>query len=229
MNGVSEFFLNDVCDALDTYRGRDKLIRTLCYTSKLIGSLACDDNFAKKCRIFGSHMSTARIVTGLFNDLPALKNTLNYGVGDKEPDSFLATISFIINVVDQLYFFVDKIAWFAEINIITVKSTAAWRTSSTVLCGISIYLNLVRTLRQSIALHHHKDTIRNEETRQSALMKIADHHMELLSLVRLSLDLTQTINSLPSGFLWSSKLRQSQIGLIATISSFVGLYQMFAK
>lgn len=53
--------------------------------------------------------------------------------------------------------------------------------------------------------------------------------MEVLTCLRLSLDFIHAINTLPSGFLWSSKLNTWQVGLVATASSFLGLYQVFAK
>lgn len=43
------------------------------------------------------------------------------------------------------------------------------------------------------------------------------------------MDLVHAVNTLPSGFLWASKLKSWQVGLIATLSSVLGLYQVFAK
>lgn len=52
---------------------------------------------------------------------------------------------------------------------------------------------------------------------------------EILTCIRLSLDLIHAINTLPPGFLWASKLKPWHVGLIGTVSSILGLYQIFAK
>lgn len=53
--------------------------------------------------------------------------------------------------------------------------------------------------------------------------------LEVLTCVRLTLDLVHAISTLPAGFLWASKLKPWHVGLIGTVSSALGLYQMFAK
>lgn len=52
--------------------------------------------------------------------------------------------------------------------------------------------------------------------------------MEIISIVRLSLDLVHAGSTLPGGFLWGGKLESWHVGLIGTVSSFIGLYQYFA-
>lgn len=52
---------------------------------------------------------------------------------------------------------------------------------------------------------------------------------ELITCLRMSLDLMHAINTLPKGWLWGSKLKVWHVGLIATTSSFIGIYQIFAK
>ena len=228
MNKLGNFVLNDVCDVLDTYRGRDKFIRTLCYTSKLIGSFSSDELFTKRCQIFSSQMSATRAVLRLFDDLPMLKYSLQYGFGKQEPDPFMASIGLVANVVDQLYFPVDKIAWLADMKLIHVQNNI-WDTASTAIYVLSLYLNILRTIRYLNILHNHKECL-SGECDKSALMKLlVTQQTEYLTFIRLSLDLVHAVNCLPPGFLWSSKLQSWQVGLIGTVSSFLGLYQLFAK
>lgn len=52
---------------------------------------------------------------------------------------------------------------------------------------------------------------------------------ELITSIRLSLDFIHAVNTLPAGFLWASKLNNWHIGLIASISSILGIYQMLHK
>lgn len=52
---------------------------------------------------------------------------------------------------------------------------------------------------------------------------------ELLTTLRLSLDFVHAVNYLPPGFLWASKLNTWQIGLVASMSSVLGIYQIYYK
>lgn len=52
---------------------------------------------------------------------------------------------------------------------------------------------------------------------------------ELLSSVRLLLDFVHAVNTLPPGFLWSSRLNTWHVGLVASISSVLGIYQIYYK
>lgn len=52
---------------------------------------------------------------------------------------------------------------------------------------------------------------------------------EILTSIRLTLDLVHAINTLPPGFLWSSKLKTWHVGLIGSLSSALGIYQIYYK
>ncbi|KAB0802912.1 hypothetical protein PPYR_05098 [Photinus pyralis] len=229
MDKISKFILQDVCDVLDTYRGRDKFIRTLCYTSKLIGSCTCDEVLAKRCQTFSSQMSATRAVLRLFDDLPMLRHSLQYGLGKQEPDQFMASVGVVGNIVDQLYFPVDKIAWLADLKLINVENSKFWETASTAIYVVSLYLNLIRTVRYLNVLHKHKECVSSEADKSALTKLIVTEQTEYLTFIRLALDLVHAVNCLPSGFLWSSKLNSWQVGVVGTLSSLVGLYQMFAK
>lgn len=51
----------------------------------------------------------------------------------------------------------------------------------------------------------------------------------LWTLGRASLDFLHAVNTLPPGFLWSSKLKPWFVSLVGTTSSLVGLYLIFYK
>lgn len=55
------------------------------------------------------------------------------------------------------------------------------------------------------------------------------HRLELLSILRLSLDFTHAVSTLPKGYLWGGKLSTFQVGAIGTLSAAIGIYQLFAK
>lgn len=64
---------------LETYCGRDKIIRLLCYTTKLVAGLKKDDRLLK----FSNLMSECRTTLRLFDDIPMLYYSLSYGLGRK--------------------------------------------------------------------------------------------------------------------------------------------------
>lgn len=60
-----------------------QILRTLCYSSKLIGGLANNPTLAKRMATFSSKMSGTRAVLRLLDDLPMLKYNLEYGFGSE--------------------------------------------------------------------------------------------------------------------------------------------------
>lgn len=52
---------------------------------------------------------------------------------------------------------------------------------------------------------------------------------ELLTCIRLILDISYAINYLPSGILWAGQLKTWHIGILGSLSSLIGLYQTFKK
>ncbi|XP_053698730.1 peroxisomal membrane protein 11C-like [Sabethes cyaneus] len=225
--------LNEVCEMLDTYTGRDKIVRTLCYTTKLAAGMyvSNDPDLSKKLAIFSSKMSQTRATLRLLDDLPMISYSLNYGTGSKEADRIMGLIGFITNIIDHVYYPVDKICWMIEHKLLNVKNPTKWDTMNSILWVASIYLNLMKTLRSYTVMEQHKSHIdkSENETSQSYKMLMMKQRMELISIVRLSLDLVHAGSTLPSGMLWGGKFESWQVGLIGTISSFIGLYQYFAK
>lgn len=58
---------------------------------------------------------------------------------------------------------------------------------------------------------------------------INNQRMEIVSVIRLSLDLIQAGSTLPKGYLWGGKLETWHVGLVGSMSAFIGIYQYFAK
>ncbi|XP_055588356.1 peroxisomal membrane protein 11C [Uranotaenia lowii] len=225
--------LNEVCDMLDTYTGRDKIVRTLCYTTKLASGLYAnrDPDFAKKLAIFSSKMSQTRATLRLFDDLPMLNYSLSYGIGSKEPDRIMGMIGFVTNIIDHVYYPVDKICWMIEYNLLKVENPSKWDTINSVFWVASIYLNLMKTIRSFTVMEQHKSHI-DKSTNESSFafqMLLIKQRMELISIIRLSLDLVHAGSTLPKGMLWGGRLESWHVGLIGSVSSCIGLYQYFAK
>ncbi|XP_058460819.1 peroxisomal membrane protein 11C [Malaya genurostris] len=225
--------LNEICEMLDTYTGRDKIVRTLCYTAKLASGLSSsrDPELSKKLAIFSSKMSQTRATLRLLDDLPMISYSLNYGLGNKEPDRIIGLIGFVTNIIDHVYYPVDKICWMVEHKILNVENPTKWDAASSMLWLTSIYLNLMKTARNYTVMEQHKLHMNKteNETSQSYKTLMQKQRMELISIVRLSLDLVHAGSTLPKGLLWGGKFESWQVGLIGTVSSFIGLYQYFAK
>lgn len=75
--------LTEILDFLDTYKGRDKILRTLCYTTKCASGLLEDDKISKRLDNFSSQLSACRAALRLLDDLPMLAYVVEYGLGEK--------------------------------------------------------------------------------------------------------------------------------------------------
>lgn len=73
--------IGDVSKFLSSHSGRDKVMRILSYTTKLVSGLITSETMTKKLDTFGSQLSECRTVLRLFDDLPMLNYTLTYGLG----------------------------------------------------------------------------------------------------------------------------------------------------
>ncbi|XP_017783794.1 PREDICTED: peroxisomal membrane protein 11C isoform X2 [Nicrophorus vespilloides] len=199
-------------------------------STKLIGGLAGNEVVAKRLLAFSSKMSGTRAVLRLLDDLPMLKYNLEYGLGGEEPDKLMASLGVVTNVIDQIYYPIEKMSWLLEHKLIDGNNGGAWDTASSVFWVASIYFSLMRNLRYVAVLEKHKNCIGSVADKRETLEKLLlNQKFEFLTCIRLSLDLVHAINTLPKGYLWGEKLNNWQVGLIASASSFLGLYQLFAK
>jgi len=219
---------------LDTYTGRDKIIRTLCYATKLVSAVQAqkgNDDLSKKFAIFSTKMSQTRANLRLFDDLPMVQYTKEYGWGEREPDRLMAAIGVITNAVDHVYYPVDKICWLIEQKILSVENPERWDILNSIFWVTSIYLNLMKTLRLVHVMRVHRQDIDKIENESSvALKKLeAKERLEMISVVRLTLDFVHAASTLPNGWLWGGKFSTLTVGAIGTTSSFIGLYQYFAR
>ena len=108
-------------------------------------------------------MSATRTTLRLLDDFPMLKYNLEYGFGkevrsslffnlclythifcDQEPDKLMAALGVTTNIIDQLYYPVEKVGWLAENNLISGVDTNKWDTISSIFWVASIYLTLMR-------------------------------------------------------------------------------------
>ncbi|CAG9853782.1 unnamed protein product [Phyllotreta striolata] len=220
--------LDEICLLLETYKGRDKILRTIGYLTKYLGGIQKNEALAKKFFIFSSQMSSARATLRLLDDFPMIKYSLEYGLGKGEPDKFMAQLGVLTNIIDQAFYPIEKMSWLAEHKLITGIDNTKWDTASSVCWVISIYLTLVKTLRYWLVLERCKAGGINSDSIPMAKIVLMQKY-ELLSIIRLCLDLAHAVNTLPPGFMWSCKLKVWHVGLIGTLSSLLGIYQIFFR
>lgn len=224
--------LNTLCDMLETYGGRDKVMKALCYSAKLVAGLQAKKNpeLAKKFGTFSSKISGARATLRLVDDFPMLQYSLEYGLGKSEPDRTMSILGVLANIVDHIYYPVEKICWLAEHNLINVQDPDKWDVINSVFWVMSIYLNLMRTLRNFAMMQEHKTCLNSASNSKENIEKIlARQRMEIITIVRLTLDFTHAVSTLPKGWLWGGRLETWHVGLIGTTSAAIGIYQFIKK
>lgn len=88
-------------------------------------------------------MSQTRANLRLFDDLPMIQQSMEYGLGGKESDSIIAKIGLMTNVIDHLYYPVDKICWGLDAGILQFER-GKWDFINSVFWTSSIYMNLMK-------------------------------------------------------------------------------------
>ncbi|XP_015359183.1 peroxisomal membrane protein 11C isoform X3 [Marmota marmota marmota] len=142
--------LNGLASALESYRGRDRLIRTLGYCCQLVGGVLVEQCPARsevgtRLLVVSAQLSHCRTVLRLFDDLAMFVYTKQYGLGSEEKDVFVRWLSVLGNVADQLYYPCEHVAWAADAKVLCMDS-ARWWTLSTALWGFSLLLGVARSL-----------------------------------------------------------------------------------
>ncbi|XP_066150788.1 peroxisomal membrane protein 11C-like isoform X1 [Euwallacea fornicatus] len=221
--------LEETCLLLETYKGRDKIIRTLCYLSRLLGELQNDPELRKKFSTFGSQMSATRTTLRLFDDALVLRNTLQYRFGKNEPDKYMAAMGVMSNVLDHIFLPLEKVSWLAKHRLLTGLDNTKWETASSACWVLTAYLTILKTLRYLVLLKKHESCLNKAESSISSEKLQVLRQYQLWTLGRAFLDFLHAVNTLPPGFLWSSRLKPWFVSLIGTSSSIIGLYLIIYK
>lgn len=211
---------------LNTYQGRDRVIRTTSYACFLLSGMAKSRTKERLC-ILGTQLSSCRIMLRLFDDILMLNYNLQYGFGRKEEDTIMRCLSVVCNFADQLFYPVEHVAWAIDQQLITINGTPWWH-SSTFLWFLSLYCNLLKVLRSIFLLRRQQVTLLKSDCSRAHLLvhEIQQKmHMEVLSFVEYGADLCNAIHWTPKPFLWAGKLQLWQVGLFGCISSVIGMWR----
>ncbi|XP_052331125.1 peroxisomal membrane protein 11C isoform X1 [Oncorhynchus keta] len=248
--------LESLVNVLESYRGRDKVIRTLCYGSQLVGGVLSEKpgrstaQLGKSLLLFSAQLSHCRTVLRLFDDLSMLTYSQSYGLGAGEEDSALRWMSVLNNVADQLYYPCEHIAWAADAKIISAKSDKWWLLSG-ILWGVSLLLGVFRSMRVVMLLRKKLRKSTRGDSRNLGVPNAYSSHQlgghfsegtvasrsqlrrqvqgEVLSILSSMADLSNAIHWMPPGFLWAGRFPNWLVGLMGTTSSLIGLIQMGAS
>ncbi|XP_063146729.1 peroxisomal membrane protein 11C isoform X2 [Candoia aspera] len=221
---------SDLVSVLETYRGRDRVMRTISYGCQLAGGILVtrrqpgEASLGQSLLAVSAQLSHCRTVLRLFDDLAMLSYSCQYGLGNKEEDGAVRWLSIFSNVADQLYYPCEHMAWAADAEIIHAHSNRWW-TLSTTLWGFSLLLGTARSLRILLLLRRKQHT----ESRDFFQKAKAEMHMEALTIIRNLADLANAIHWLPSGVLWAGKFSPWFVGLMGSISSFIGIYLHYER
>ncbi|NXW91779.1 PX11C protein, partial [Alopecoenas beccarii] len=215
--------------ALESYRGRDRVVRTLCYGCQLAGGAlgrpqAAPAGLPGSLLAVSAQLSACRTVLRLFDDFAMLSYSCSYGLGPKDEDVLVRGLSVLSNLAYQLYYPCEHMAWAADTGVIRVGSQKWWALS-TGLWALALLLGILRSLRILFQLRRklrqHKGT---SSPRSQKEMK-AQVKDEVLSILASVADLSNAIHWLPPGFLWAGRFPPWLVGLLGTISSLIGIYQ----
>ncbi|XP_062452236.1 peroxisomal membrane protein 11C [Rhea pennata] len=224
--------LGGLVAALESYRGRDRVVRALGYGCQLAGGALAGARAAPvglpgSLLAVSAQLSGCRTVLRLFDDFAMLSYTRGYGLGPKDEDAVVRCLSVLTNVADQLYYPCEHVAWAADAGVLRAGS-AKWWALSTGLWALSLLLGLGRSLRILFQLRR---KLRQHEGKSSPLIQKkmrAQVKAEVLHIISSLADLSNAIHWLPPGFLWAGQFPPWLVGLFGTISSLIGIYQASA-
>ncbi|ELT91351.1 hypothetical protein CAPTEDRAFT_175631 [Capitella teleta] len=222
---------------LQTYSGRDKIIRTTAYTCVLLTG-ASKGKMAKTLATIAKNIGAARTVLRLFDDLPMWTLTRKFGSTDS--DLISRVCSALGNIAIQFYYPFEKIAWAADQEILPVASQKWWDLGI-VSWAVYLVFFIIRGFRQICILRSkrfqvvkrrklespEKSGAKDEEYR-TKIHELASEEMGLyLDVVKNCADLVMAVNWLPAGYLWAGKLSPARNAAFGTLSSFIGLYVLW--
>lgn len=220
---------------LQTYAGRDKIMRTVGYTSMFLTG-AVKGRTGQTLTLFARQISAARMVMRLFDDVPMWRMTSKWGAGEK--DTLSRALAVLSSVSIQLYYPCEHIAWGADRELWPVESTRWW-TATAAWYTLSLFFSILRGIRSIFLLRRKRseliqqkkmETLENVDDKdshvKSSLKECAEKEIsEYVGLVKNVADFLLAVNTLPvKGFLWSGKFGTVTNATFGVTSSLTGLY-----
>ncbi|XP_068247052.1 peroxisomal membrane protein 11C-like [Palaemon carinicauda] len=210
--------LQDFVSVLESYRGREKTMRTVQYGLLLITPFA-QKNTRAAAEVVSAQLGSARVILRLFDDLSMLQYSFSYGFGKRGEDQTQRVLKLANNIVDVLYYPVEHIAWLQDVKVLRGKSERLWNLCI-VIWAISLSLTIIRSLHQISILKQQKEKMPEEERRIEV-----KYTEEYLTLAMQGADLLNAINWLPCRP-WCKPFSSWQVGLLGLTSSLIGFRKL---
>lgn len=207
--------LQDIVSVLETYRGREKSMRTLQYGLLFITPLA-NENVRAALQTLSSQLGTTRVILRLFDDLPMLQYSLSCVKENKDKDALVRCLEVVGTVADQLYFPVEHLAWARDMKMLKGSSASLWH-ASLLLWGFSLILTISRSLRLIFLMKNRAKRATVEEKHKIDAM----YRAELLTVIMQAADLLNALNWMPRRP-WTKPFPVWQVGFLGLVSSLIG-------
>ena len=136
------------------------------------------------------------------------------------------------NLSFLVYYPTEHIAWAADKNLITLRTSNLWLTTSilwsfTLSLGIiRAVLQIVRTTAQLNSQGASNGSLPDAGAKRRNQYLLKQRWLAFVTIVQCSADLVNAVNRLPSGFLWAGRVTPFANGLFGTIASILGLYRL---
>lgn len=220
---------------LQSVPGRDKVMRATGYGAVLLSGIF-NANSSTRLLTLAKHISSARIILRLFEDIPALKSTLKWGCEELDLTSRVCTV--VSNVAMQMFYLSEHLAWAGDAGLVPLKRTKSWWTTNVICWIVSLLSNLAKSFRKiqllkdkrRLLLRQHEIFLLEGQSSKSSAhgkdgLKAYEERMttEVLNLVKNFFDFVIAVSMLPwKGFLWAGKStpkRNALFGLISSVAS----------
>lgn len=226
----TNILLDRIDEYLDTYSGRDKFLKALCYSLKFATRFSESPKRLHDLKLVSSEISNCRTILRFLDYVSVFNYVSSYQFGKNEKDKYLKAIGRASCILDVIFYPLEQVAWFAERKIVNVNPDP-WDNASTVCWVLSLYLGLMKALRSLTLLNQHKNCLNfnDPEARVTIKRLLIQQRGLLLLAIRTSCDLVYAIHYLPEGFLWSSKLKTWHVGALGMVSAGIGIFQALSS
>uniref|UniRef100_H2YGX5 Peroxisomal membrane protein 11C n=1 Tax=Ciona savignyi TaxID=51511 RepID=H2YGX5_CIOSA len=193
----------NVVKLLESYRGRDKIIRTTSFASVMVGGLTSNSQLSQRLMKISMELNGCRMILRLFDDLSMLAVSMGYGLGKKENDTIQRIFKLMSNFVNQMFFPIEHIAWAADKGLISISS-APWALASLCTWISSLLINIMSIIWRVVKLFKQRSQ-RGSSKLDSKTFK-SSLKTEALNFVENASNLGMAVHWLPGQQLWCGRL-----------------------
>jgi len=216
--------VNRLIKFLEGHAGRDKVVRLLQYASRFTGWWLINNNNAEWGKRFQSVESTSSLARKYFRLLKSISHLQtalrSYA---QETDSIVKFTTVIQNLCLAMWLYYDHIILAAKVGIVKMDVSVQTRRSNTVwllamIAGIFKSLYLLQITQQLVKSTQKQETLESLRKRQTEY---------ILEFFRNSFDVPIPLTNLNKAV--SDAIPTGIVGICGTISSLIGVYQVWSK